>query len=154
MMQRLGDDHTASRKRALLQGLAPVAAELRLIDVVELITFVRTENHPNLGDLVNSSVELFFKPGVLQYGWGAEVELKWSGAPAVMLDMEFRHRGVTVYFRLTLRATAFDIDLHYVSFEAKSECPEENTRRLEEAIADAALPHPGGQAAGLSLALR
>ena len=152
-MMRLGDDHTATRKRALVQGLAPVAAELLLIDVVELITFVRTENHPNLGDLVNSSVELFFKPGVLQYGWGAEVELKWSGAPAVMLDMEFRHMGVTVYFRLTLRAAACNIDLHYVSFDAKSECPEENTRRLIEAITDAALPRPGGQLAQPRLAL-
>ena len=114
----------------------------------------RTENYPNLGDLVNSSVELFFKPGVLQYGWGAEVELNWNRTPSVILDMEFRHMGVNVYFRLTLRAPTFDIDLHYVSFDARSDCPDENTRRLVEAIADAALPQPGGRLARPSAALR
>ena len=49
--------------------------------MVDLITFIRTENHPNINDLVNSSAELYLKPGTLSYGWAAEVDMRWTGAP-------------------------------------------------------------------------
>jgi hypothetical protein len=137
---RVYDGHTRAREKALADGLKDVAAELRLVDVVDLITFIRTENHPNIGDLVNSSVELFFKEDTLRYGWAAEVDLKWGSTPSIMLDMEFRHLRVTVFFKLILESLHAAVDLHYVSFESPSPNPGDNTSHLIRAIADAKLP--------------
>ena len=71
---------TAESEKALAAAAKEFAAELRLTDVVDLITFIRTENHPNLNDLVNSSAELYFKPGTLSYGWAADVDVRMGRA--------------------------------------------------------------------------
>lgn len=133
------DDHAARRERALADGVKRVASELRLIDAMDLIAFVRTENHPNIGDLVNSSAELSFKEGTLSYGWAADAELNWDGEPTIMLDMEFRHSGVTAFFKLVLESEQAGIDLHFISFDDPSPDPVENTSHLVAALSDAQL---------------
>ena len=107
--------------------------------MVDLITFIRTENHPNINDLVNSSAELYLKPGTLSYGWAAEVDVRWTGAPAVRLDLEFQNRQVTAFFKLILEPRQAVIELRHIEFEMPSEAPAENTRQLIDAIADARL---------------
>jgi hypothetical protein len=131
------DGHAAERERALASVARELAAELRLTDVVDLITFIRTDNHPNINDLVNSSAELYLKPGTLSYGWAAEVDMRWTGNPSVKLDLEFQHRQVTAFFKLILEPRQAGVELSHVEFEAPSETPVENTRLLIEAIADA-----------------
>jgi hypothetical protein len=133
------EKHAADRERALAAVAKELAAELRLTDVVDLITFIRTDNHPNISDLVNSSAELYLKPGTLSYGWAAEVDLRWTGNPSLKLDLEFQHRQVTAFFKLILQARQAGVELSHVEFEAPSQAPTENTRRLIEAIADARL---------------
>jgi hypothetical protein len=71
--------------------------------------------------------------------------------------MEFRHQRVNVYFRLVLEAEQAAVEITHLAFDGASEEPDENTRRLIEAIADARLepilelddlpPPLGGQAA-------
>jgi hypothetical protein len=133
-------EQVAPRARALTGALAEVAAELRLIDVAELVAFIRTENHPNISDLVSSSLELYFKPDLLRYGWGADARVRWGEPPALAFDMEFRHLGVTVFFRLLLESSRAWVELNYVALEGASASPEENTRRILAAIADARIP--------------
>lgn len=58
---------TLSRERALAEGIKEVAAELRLVEVVDYIAFLRLERYGNLSDIVTSSAELFLKPGVLRF---------------------------------------------------------------------------------------
>jgi len=65
--------------------------------------------------------------------------LKWDQPPTVALDMEFRHKRVNVYFRLVLEAQRAGVEITYLSFEGASVAPDENTRRLVEAIVDARL---------------
>ena len=53
---------------------------------------------------------------------------------------------VNVYFRLFLEAQRAGVEITYVAFEKASEEPDENTRRLVEAIVDARLtPDTGGR---------
>ena len=136
-MLRQGDTYTLQREKALADGLRDVAAELRLIDATDLVAFLRTEQFANIANLVNSSSELYFKPNTLSFGRSGDVQLKWGEAPAIALDMEFRHLGVAVYFRLLLQALQAGVDIHYIAFAESSAHPEDNTMRLVEAISEA-----------------
>jgi hypothetical protein len=134
------EDHLLAREKALAEGVKQVAAELRLVDLVDFITYIRTEQFANIEDIVNSSVELLFKPGTLTFGWAADLSVDWVGPPEIVLDMEFRHLTVSVFFGLALEARHASVDIRHISFEDASENPEENTLRLVEAIAEARLP--------------
>jgi hypothetical protein len=134
-----GKDYARERERALAEGMRDVAAELRLIDVADFVAFIRTEQFGNIRTLVNSSTEMFFKPGTIQFGLSGEVALQWDSSPTITLDMEFHHMGVAVYFRLLLLAFEAGIEISYVSFEGGAADPDANTRRLIDAIADARL---------------
>lgn len=141
-MLRQRIDHALERERALAHGLRDVATELRLIDVVDLVAYVRGEQFANLGDLVNSSIELYFKPGTLRYGEAGDVDLQWGSVPSVTFDMCFEHREVSVHFRLRLAAMHAGVDISYITFAGQSRVPCENTARLIEALADARLHAP------------
>jgi hypothetical protein len=141
-----GNTTTLEREKALADGLRDVASELRLIDAADLIAFIRTEQFANIANLVNSSTELYYKPGTLSFGRSADLDVEWGGTPAISLDMEFHHGQVTVYFRLLLEALQAAIEIHYINFEAGSSDPQANTRALIEAIADARLAPPAALA--------
>jgi hypothetical protein len=141
-MLRQGNIYTLEREKALADGLRDVAADLRLVDAADLVAFIRTEQFANIANLVNSSTELYYRPGTLKFGRSGDIDLKWGGAPAISLDMEFHHMQVSVYFRLLLEALQAGIEIDYINFEAGSADPDENTRALIGAIADARLAPP------------
>ena len=88
---------------------------------------------------MNSSTELYYKPGTLSFGRSGDIDVKWGAMPTVSLDMEFHHMQVSVYFRLLLEALQAGIEINYISFEAGSTDPDQNTQRLIAAIANARL---------------
>ena len=133
------DDYSALQAKAIAEGIGAVAAELRLINVADFISFIRLEQFGNIRDIVNSSMELYFKHGTLSYGCAADYELEWDRPPAIFLDMDFRHRQVAVSFNLILRACHAAVAIRSISFETPSRDPEEDTRHLIAAIADAKL---------------
>jgi len=128
-----------AREKTLADGLLPVASELRLIDVAELVDFVRGERYSNVQDLIDSSVELYFRPGVLAFAWVAQARLEWSAPPAISLDMEFRNGGVTVFFCLHLEGHAASVEIRHIAFDVPPADQEAGTRALKSAIADALL---------------
>lgn len=138
-MLRHGHDITLQREMALADGLRDVASDLRLVDAADLIAYIRTERFSNIANLVNSSTELYFKPGTIHFGQSGDVDVKWGDTPAISLDMEFRHMRVNVYFRLLLRALQAGVEIDYITFEDASPDAELNTRRLVDAIAAARL---------------
>jgi hypothetical protein len=149
-MMRQPSKYIFERERALGHGVRELASDLRLVEPGDYVNFVRTERFANIANLVASSAELFFKPGTIFFGHSGEVDLKWDQPPTVALDMEFRHMRVNVYFRLVLEAQRAGVEITYVAFEGASEEPDENTRRLVEAIADARLmPIPDADAGAL-----
>jgi hypothetical protein len=133
------DDHDAVLASALVRAFAPVAAELRLVDAADYIAYIHQERFANIHDLVASSVELFFRPGTLTFGWGGEYELDWNSAPVVTLDMEFRHRSVWLVFKLVLGATQTNVIVNYLSAGTSAVGSCQSLALLLEAIADARL---------------
>jgi hypothetical protein len=145
-MLKQGSITTHEREKALADGIKEVASELRLIDAVDFVAFIRTGQFGNIGTLVSSSSELYFKPGTIAFGQSGDVGLTWGGTPSICLDMEFHHMRVNVYFRLFLEALNAGIEIDYISFDGGSPDPDENTRRLVEALTSARLgagPLPG-----------
>ena len=129
--------HAKSRELIVAKAIEQVVDELRLIDVADYIAFIRLEHFACLSDLVDSAVELYFLPGTLRLGHGGEAHVDWSGSPRVVLDLELRPPGVTVYFQLTLSEERSSVAVNYVSFEKPGEDPEHNTALLETVIEEA-----------------
>ena len=137
------DDHVELPANALNSAFEPVAAELRLVEVADFIAYIHAEKFANIQDIVNSSVELFFKPGTLSFGWDAEFELDWNNLPVITLAMEFRHRSVWLVFKLILRASQTNVTIKHLSLGKTSGDPGQDMAALIATIADARLSSHG-----------
>lgn len=133
------DENAVLRAKAVADGISCVATELRLMNVADFISFIHLEQFGNIKDIVNSSMELYFKHGTLSYGCFADYELEWDRPPSIILDLEFRHRDVVVAFSLALKADNARVEIHSLVFADGSQGLDEDTRRLIDAIADARL---------------
>ncbi len=129
-------------ERVLAESVADVATELRLVNVIDLIGYVRAERSANLEDLVNSSAELYFKHGALRYAWSADLDVVWDTLPTISLNMEFCWRGVTVFFRLCLNAARAGVDIQHVAYEQPCGEAPERLAHFARAIADSRLTPP------------
>lgn len=118
------------------QNIGAFVDELRAIDLVDLVSFIRLESFATIEDLVNSSTELFFKPDMLVFSWAAAVDLRWDALPVVTLGLEFRHPTVSVFFNLTMRDASEQVEVLGLSFEEPPRAPRE---ALVRALADARL---------------
>lgn len=130
---------TTRREQLIAEQLRDVATELRLIQVEDYVAFIRVEQFANLAALVNSSTEMFFRPGTLRFGFSADAMVDWSARPAIALDMEFHHLGIAAYFRLLLEATDFGVEMQYISFKGGDRAADGNTAHLQHALNDARL---------------
>jgi hypothetical protein len=133
------DDHVELLANALGAAFESVAADLRLVDAGDFIAFIHDEKFANIQDLVNSSVELFFKPGTVSFGWGAQYKLDWQSLPTITLDMEFRHGSVWLIFKLILTARQTNVKIDFFSPGRSLGDSRQDTSVLIEAIADARL---------------
>ncbi len=102
-------------ERTLGAALRDFASELRLADAADFAAFIRIGHMPNLQSLVQSSAELYFKPGTLELAEPGELELDWSQPPLVTLPMKFRNAGVRVYFRLRLAAASAAVEVELIA---------------------------------------
>lgn len=126
----------------LADGIRDVAADLRTIDLVDMVSYIRFGSYATIEDLVHSSTELFFRPGTLSFAWNAGTELSWSEEPMITMGMEFRSCAISVFFDLTLRALDESVKVCAILFEEPLPDPAEKVMRLSEAIAEARLPAP------------
>jgi hypothetical protein len=106
----LPQDFTAIEE-ALGTALRDFASELRLTDAADLAAFIRLGQMANLRSIVESSAELFFKPGTINLAEPGEIELGWFAPPLITLPMTFQHKGVKVYFRLRLAALSAAVEV-------------------------------------------
>jgi len=137
------DDQAELRAKAFREAVEAVAEELRLVNVEDFIVYIHSRQFANVQDIVNSSIEPFFKPGTLSYGGAAHFELDWDRAPTIILDMEFRHRSVRAVFKLMLSSFQTGVTIEHFSVARSSGGPDQDTARLIEAIADARTPIAG-----------
>lgn len=134
--------HTAAREMIVADAIGDVVSELRMVDVADYIAFIRLEHFACLSDLIDSAAELYFMPGTLRLGHGGEAYVDWHGAPRIVLDLELRPPGVTVYFQLTLTADDASVVLNYVAFQNPDPDPEQNTRLLQQVLEEARIRKP------------
>ncbi|MFT3732445.1 MAG: hypothetical protein QM780_13675 [Hyphomicrobium sp.] len=130
-------DHSQTREKILGESIRGVATDLRLIDLPDLVSYIKTGQIASVGSLVQSSIELSFKPETLRFGHAGDVFLEWGLLPCVCLDMEFHHQSVHVYFRLMLEAEEAAVEITYISFEGETGGPNQNTIRLHDALGEA-----------------
>ena len=123
----------------LAETVRSLACELRLIEIADLIHYIQNQSFANLQDLVNSSAELYFRAGTLQFGWGANVFATWADPPAISVDLEFRNRGVTVFFALMLKASSAAVAIHDICFDDPPGNRPQDTELLAHALNDARL---------------
>lgn len=126
--------HTASREAIVAEAIKDVVGELRLVDVADYIAFIRLEHFSTVSDIVDSAAELFFMPGTLRLGHGGEAHVGWAEAPRIVLDLELRPSGATVYFALSLEDARASVEVNYVSFDRPDADPVRNTAFLVDAI--------------------
>ena len=136
-MQPSRIDHARQREKMLAESIRGVAADLRLIDLADLVVFLKTTHIASAGVLVHASAELWFKRDTLQFGFSGDAQLNWEQKPQIFLDMEFHHKAVHVYFRLVLEAHDAGVEITYICFDGPSTDPEVNTRRLAGALQEA-----------------
>ena len=126
--------HSETREIIVANSIKEVVSELRLVDAADYISFIHLEQFANIADIVDSAAELFFVPGTLKLGHGGEVHAGWSVPPRVVLDLELKPAGATVYFTLTMADEHAAVDVTYVSFDDPSEDPDENSAFLAGAL--------------------
>ncbi|MFA5957174.1 hypothetical protein [Hyphomicrobium sp.] len=132
-------DHSQVREKILGDSIRCVATDLRLIDLPDLVSYLKTGQIASVSSLVQSSIELSFKPETLSFGHAGDVFLEWGVLPRVFLDMEFHHQSVHVYFRLMLEAEEAGVEITYIKFEGETNAPGHNTVRLHDALGEARL---------------
>ena len=89
-------------EKIVAEALSPVATELRMIDAADLVSLLRYERWANISDLVSSAAELYFLPGTVNFGTSGEYRLDWDRKPEIVLDLEIKPEGVTIYAQLSL----------------------------------------------------
>ncbi len=126
--------NSSEREAIVAEAIREVVSELRMIDVGDYVAFIRMGRLANVSDLVDSAAERFFMPGTLRLGHGGEAHLEWTGEPKIVLDLELRPPGATVYFTLAMLADQARVDVNYVAFDSSDASPAENTAFLAAAI--------------------
>ena len=141
--------HTEARELIVSEAIRDVVSELRMVDLADYIAFIRLEHFACVSDIVDSAAELFFMPGTVRLGNGGDAIVNWGQPAKILLDLELRPRGATVYFTLSLTDRQAGVEVNYVSFDEPDTCPDKNTAFLERAISSARIRKTAPQLASL-----
>jgi hypothetical protein len=131
------NEFSEEREKIVAEAIRPVATELRLIDAADFIALLRFESYASLADLVESAAELYFLPGTVNFGLGGNYNLDWNSCPEIVLDLELKPRGVTVYARLVLAGETAGVEINHINFQKPSKDPDENTAFLAKSLEEA-----------------
>ena len=128
---------SAEREKIVAEALSPVATELRLIDAADLVSLLRYERWGNISDLVTSAAELYFMPGTVRLGAGGEYRLDWDSKPEILLDLELKPDGVTIYAKLSLADVQAGVEINHIAFHRPSVDADTDTAFLAKSLSDA-----------------
>lgn len=97
-------------EEVLACNIKDVIADFCLTDADIIRFYASKQLHGNMSEIVSSSAELFFKGDTLFYARAADISTGLGHPPCVVLDMEFVHDTVNVYFKLVLGE--FSVGVH------------------------------------------
>jgi hypothetical protein len=126
--------HSAEREKIVAEALRPVATELRLIDAADLVSLLRYERWGNLADLVSSAAELYFLPGTVRFGVGGDYNLDWDTRPEILLDLEIKPDGVSIYAKLSLTDELAGLEISHIAFQKPASNADEDTAFLARSL--------------------
>lgn len=129
--------HSTEHEKIVAEALSPVATELRLIDAADLVSLLRYERWGNISDLVSSAAELYFLPGTVRFGTGGDYRLDWDSKPEIVLDLEIKPEGVTIYAQLSLADLQAGVEINHINFHRPSVDPDDDTAFLARSLIDA-----------------
>jgi hypothetical protein len=124
-------------------ALRDVALDIRLVDPLHLASDIHRLAFANLGDIVHSALEPYFRPQALIFGYAGEVSLTWLSGPIVSLDLELHAAGVDAYFRLTVEGLSTHVSLQHLRVDGAPAMDGCAIRRMQRAIAAARAPARG-----------
>ena len=142
MNTKVTPDSRTEYEKMLAHAVMDVACELRLVDILDLAVYIRTDKHANLRDLVASSSELFFQPGALNFTSGADVRGSWARPLTLSLDLEFKYEGVATQFTLMLDKATAAVHIHDVKFDDAVEHETEQLAQFSDALNRARISSP------------
>jgi len=126
--------YSTEREKIVAEALRPVATELRLIDAADLVSLLRYERWGNLADLVSSAAELYFLPGTVRFGVSGDYTLDWNSTPEILLDLEIKPDGVSIYAKLSLTDELAGLEISHIAFQQPSADQDENTAFLARSL--------------------
>jgi hypothetical protein len=83
---------------------------------------------------VSSAAELYFLPGTVRFGVGGDYNLDWNSRPEILLDLEIKPDGVSVYAKLSLADEIAGIEISHIAFQHPSSDQDENTAFLARSL--------------------
>jgi len=89
-------------EEVLACNIKDVIGDLCLADADIIWAYAANQQHGNMREIITSSTELYFKDNTLSYAHGADISLEWGEPPSIVLDMEFVHEPISVFFKLVL----------------------------------------------------
>jgi hypothetical protein len=144
---KLFNEHIRICERVLAENVIEVARDLRLVAAADLVAWLEGRRLGNIAAIVDSSTELMFKAGAVQFDMSGAADLSWSGRLAINLDMKFRNVGVECYFRLHLFDAYAGVAITHLAIDAAPCASSWAARRYIAALSDARLQRPGLNAA-------
>ena len=129
--------HSVEHEKIVAEALSPVATELRMIDAADLVSLLRYERWGSISDLVSSAAELYFLPGTVNFGTSGEYRLDWDRKPEILLDLEIKPEGVTIYAKLSLADVQAGLEIDHISFHRPSADADAETQFLAKSLSRA-----------------
>jgi len=127
----------------LAEGLKGFLAEMVMVNAGVIVSYICTNQHAHLDDIIGSSMENRLKPGRLRYTNHAQVDFEWGEAPSVALAMELRDARLTASFRVVFGGDHVGVDIRGIHFAELIGDADDNLRRFADAVADARIAASG-----------
>jgi hypothetical protein len=102
MCARSREHSLCQHEQALCDTLSDVINELLLVNPADFIAFIRTEKLANIQDIVDSSTEIHFPRGRLNFAHDARFNLNWNSSPQISIRMNLQHADLNIAFWLHL----------------------------------------------------
>lgn len=136
----LNTGHTEMQERLVGDAVRGLLAELRLVDVADLLAFARLGHHEAIRDIVRNAAGLHFAPGFIDLEGHANAVIDWHRTPEVELRLSMRAVGIGVHFTVRLSGDEAQVRLTWIEF-ARNDLPEaDRDKNLRRIIADNRMP--------------
>ncbi len=106
----------------IAQAIKPVLCELRLVDVVDYIEYIRSEKHQNIADIFISSSEQYFAPGFLSYREAGSMTVTWKQAPTIRLEASISTPIAAYRFAVHLQDETAFVEMLAIDRSVDSQC--------------------------------